>query len=261
MQTISSTEGTDSSCLQWNLPIIPSPKLPLFTLIFECVLVLAFHKERETAQTWTGIVNMLYRVAGRPLFMQLLPCVLEDNGAPFSDPVMTENARAENNPYKLIPRTKVFYCDPLCATQKPRIERVHEELRRILIKGTNFDLIDQDEVCLALSHVNSNSRASLGNSTPYAEFVKEYGCEGRRFLERLGIARIPANEVTLDPYLLGKKFRRQPQAASSRCAHHLSRHAIAPDELGILQYGDQDSPHHAPRHEAAEQPGVGHVPV
>lgn len=43
--------------------------------------------------------------------------------------------------------------------------------------------------------VNSYSRASLGNSTPYDEFVKEYGYEGRKFLERLGIARIPANEV------------------------------------------------------------------
>ena len=70
----------------------------LFTLIFECGLMLAFHKERETAQTWTGIVNMLYRVAGRPLFMQLFPAILEDNGAPFSDPVMTENARARTTP-------------------------------------------------------------------------------------------------------------------------------------------------------------------
>ena len=105
-------------------------------------------------------------------------------------------------------RTKVFYCDPYCATQKPRIERVHEELRRILIKGTNFDLIDQDYVSLVLSHVNSYSRASLDNSTPYDEFVKEYGYEGRRFLERLGVVNIHANEVTLDPYLLGKKFKR-----------------------------------------------------
>ena len=80
--------------------------------------------------------------------------------------------------------------------------------QRILVKGTNFDLIDQDDVCMVLSHVNSYSRSSLDNSTPYDEFVKEYGYEGRKFLERLGIARIPANEVTLDPYLLGKKFKR-----------------------------------------------------
>lgn len=48
----------------------------------------------------------------------------------------------------------------------------------------------------------------LGNSSPYDEFVRTYGYEGRQFLSRLGIAKIPANEITLDPYVLGKKFKR-----------------------------------------------------
>ena len=180
----------------------------LFTIDFPCQLMMAFHKERETAQTWTGIVNMLYRLAGRPLFMKLFPAILEDNGAPFSDPVMTENARADNNPYRLVPRTKVFYCDPYCATQKPHVERNHEELRRILLKGTSFNALDQDDINVALSHVNSYTRASLGNSTPYDEFARTYGYEGRQLLDHLGIVKIPANEVTLDPYVLGKKFKR-----------------------------------------------------
>ena len=183
----------------------------LFTLVFECGLMPAFHRERETAQTWTGIANMPYRVAGRPLFMQLFPVILEDNGAPFSDPVMTENARAENNPCRLIPRTKVFRCDPHCATQKPHVEGNHEEMRRIPIRGTSFDTLDRDDVNLVLSHVNSYSRASLGDSTPHDEFVKTYGYDGRKFLDRLGIARIPANEVTLDPYVLGKRFKRHAE--------------------------------------------------
>ena len=38
--------------------------------------------------------------------------------------------------------------------------------------------------------------------------MKTNGYHGRKFLDRLGIARIPANEVTLDPYVLGKKFKR-----------------------------------------------------
>ena len=180
----------------------------LFTVQFPCQFMMAFHKERESAQTWTGIVNMLYRLAGRPLFMRLFPAVLEDNGAPFTDPVMTENARADDNPHRLVPRTKVFYCDPYCATQKPHVERNHEELRRILLKGTSFNALDQDDVNVALSHVNSYTRASLGNSTPYDEFVRAYGHEGRRLLDRLGIVKIPANEVTLDPYVLGKRFKR-----------------------------------------------------
>lgn len=180
----------------------------LFTIQFPCELMMAFIKDRETAQTWTGIVNMLDRVAGRPFFRRLFPAVLEDNGSPFTDPRMTENARAVNNPYKLIPRTKVFCCDPYCATQKPHVERNHEELRRILLKGTSFNALDQEDVNVVLSNVNSYTRASLGNSTPYDEFAKTYGLEGRRLLARLGIVKIPANEVTLDPYVLGKKFKR-----------------------------------------------------
>ena len=180
----------------------------LFTIQFPCQLMMAFHKERETAQTWTGIVNMLYRTAGRPLFTKLFPVILEDNGAPFSDPAMTENARADNNPHRLVPRTKVFFCDPYCATQKPHVERNHEELRRILPKGTSFNSLDQDDINVVLSHVNSYTRASLGNSTPYDEFVKAYGPEARRLLDMLGIVKVPANEVTLDPYVLGKKFKR-----------------------------------------------------
>ncbi len=188
----------------------------LFTLIFECALVLAFHKERETAQTWTGIVNMLYRVAGRPLFMQLFPAILEDNGAPFSDPVMTENARADNNPLRLIPRTRVFYCDPYCATQKPHVERNHEEIRRVLTKGASFDALTQDDINLMLSHVNSSPRPSLEGRSPYDEFVSFHGERGRTFLEKLGVRRINAEDIVLDPILLGPKFKQEANRAILR---------------------------------------------
>ena len=73
------------------------------------------------------------------------------------------------------------------------------------------DRTDLDDVNLVLSHVNSYSRASLGDSTPSDEFVKTYGYDGRRFLDRLGVVKIPANEVTLDPYVLGKRFKRHAE--------------------------------------------------
>ena len=174
--------------------------------------MMAFHKERETAQTWTGIVNMLYRLAGRPLFMTLFPAILEDNGAPFSDPVTTENARADNNPYRLVPRTKVFYCDPYCATQKPHVERNHEELRRILLKGTSFNALDQDDVNVVLSHVNSYTRASLGNSTPYDEFARTYGYEGRQLLDRLPRERGDARPIRARQEVQATRRPHHPQA-------------------------------------------------
>ena len=88
------------------------------------------------------------------------------------------------------------------------MERNHEEPRRTLLKGTSFDGLDQEDVNVVLSHVNSYTRASLGNSTPYDEFIRTYGDDGRRLLDMLGIVKITADEVTLDPYVLGKKFKR-----------------------------------------------------
>ena len=46
--------------------------------------------------------------------------------------------------------------------------------------------------------------------------MKEFGEEGKAFLEKLGIVRIPANEVTLCPFLLGSKFRRIANKAVMR---------------------------------------------
>ena len=72
--------------------------------------------------------------------------------------------------------------------------RLHIELRRIFEKGMPFDSIEQQHVNLAMSHINS--------------LTEEFGEDGRLFLEKLGIVRIPANQVTLHPFLLGAKFQK-----------------------------------------------------
>ena len=56
--------------------------------------------------------------------------------------------------------------------------------------------------------MNSYSRGVLGGKTAYETFVERFGEEGRVFLDKLGIVKVPANEVTLDPILLGAKFKR-----------------------------------------------------
>ena len=95
---------------------------------------------------------MLWELAGPKLFRRLFAVVLPDNGPEFSDPKIIEKYRPDpvHNSTKLVPRgIKVFFCDPYCSSQKPHVERVHIELRRI-----------------------------------------------------------PANEVTLHPFLLGERFQR-----------------------------------------------------
>ena len=47
-------------------------------------------------------------------------------------------------------------------------------------------------------------------------FVEEFGDEGKRFLDRLGIVRIPQDQVTLHPFLLGRKFQKAADRAVLR---------------------------------------------
>ena len=83
-------------------------------------------------------------------------------------------------------------------------------------KGAPFDSLRQGHVNLALSHVNSLTRDTLGGGTAYDAFVKEFGDEGRRFLDALGIRRIPAGQVTLHPFLLGQKYQQAADRAVLR---------------------------------------------
>ena len=189
----------------------------LFTMIFtDCELALAFLREQKTSQTCTRIFNMLWSVAGPDLFRTLFEHILTDNGPEFSEPGMIEKCRPdpEHNPTKLVPRgVRVWFADPYCSSQKPHIERFHNELRRILQKGTSFDPLTQEQICLALSHLNSYPRESLGGRTPYDVFAEKHGVEGRAFLDALGIVRIPSNQVTLHPFLLGQKYQRAADRA------------------------------------------------
>ena len=191
----------------------------LFTMFLPGGLMIAFLRDRKTPGTCTRLFNMLWSVAGPDLFRKLFSVILTDNGGEFSDPEAVENFRpdAEHNPAKLLPRgIRLFYCDPYCSSQKPHVEREHREERRILTHGVPFDTLDQDDINLVCSHVASYTRPALANATPYDSFAAKFGEAGRAFLDRLGIVRIPGNEVTLDPILLGTKFKRRADEAILR---------------------------------------------
>lgn len=189
----------------------------LFTMIFpESGLALGFLRDAKTSQTCTRIFNMLWDSAGPQLFRRLFAAILTDNGTEFSDPGMIENYRPDpdHNPTKLLPRgVKVWFADPYCSSQKPHIERFHLDLRRILQKGTSFNMLDQNGVNFAFSNLNSYPRESLGGKAPYDLFVAQHGDAGKSLLDKLGIRRIPAAQVTLHPFLLGQKYQRAADRA------------------------------------------------
>lgn len=184
----------------------------LYTMIFpETGLSLAFIRNSKTKQTTVRLFNMLWEMAGKSLFQKLFAAILTDNGGEFANPYMIENWRPDqiHNPTRIESRgIRVWFTDPYSPTQKPHIERVHEEFQRILQKGVSFNSLTQESVDLVMSHINSYTRLSIFNKTPWELFVDRYGSEGRDFLAKLNIHKVQPNDVTLRPNLLGETFEK-----------------------------------------------------
>ena len=154
----------------------------------------------KCAQHVADAFNWMWRALGNAAFRMLFPAVLADNGTDLSNPLAIGTSPGDGTR-----RTRVSYTRPYTATDKAHVERNHEYIRRVVLKGESFDSLSQTQVDLMMSHVNSYVRASLMDDdshpcrTPYERFAFEYGEEIAR---RLGIVPIPLREVTLRPKLL-----------------------------------------------------------
>ena len=134
----------------------------LLTFFFrKCSLMLAFIIESCTQIYVKEIVDELYEMLGAEAFKRSFPVILTDNGSEFKNPEALEYDANGNQ------RTKVFYCDPMASYQKPHIEKNHEYIRYILPKGKSFNKLTQEQITLAINHINSTARASLNGHTPF----------------------------------------------------------------------------------------------
>lgn len=172
----------------------------LFTLIFvNCSFILAFLCDHNNAATISSKIESLYEGLGKGLFTKLFPVLLTDNGSEFSQPSALELAPDGSQ------RTNVFYCDPYASYQKGVIERNHEFIRLILPKGTSFDHLTQKQINLLLSHINSYSRPSLQDKTPYEMFEFLYGKQALCSLMALcQLSVISPDDIILSPLLLSE---------------------------------------------------------
>lgn len=168
----------------------------LLTLMFtSCDFMLAFIRDRNTSQSVIDTFDWLYELLGAQIFKTLFPLLLTDNGSEFSNPLKLEFDKNGNK------RTMIFYCDPYSSFQKPHVEVNHEFIRRVLPKGKSFDNLEQSDINLMMSHINSYSRDKLGNKSPLDVFSFLYG---RRTLNKLGISKILPNNIIHKPELLKK---------------------------------------------------------
>ncbi len=170
----------------------------LLTLQFEFGLMLAHLRDTNNSQSVIDYFDMLEHEFGLDNFRKMFPVILTDNGSEFSNP-----SAIETSPYSNKQRTRVFFCDPYASWQKGKVENNHTNLRRILPKRTSFNNLSQNDINLALSHLNSYMRKSYDDIPGITRFNNIFD---NNILEKLNINLISPDDVTLNPELLGGKI-------------------------------------------------------
>ena len=167
----------------------------LLTLLFrKSNFMLAFLLKEKTTEEVGRVFTWIKSRLGIELYKQAFACVLTDNGSEFADPEVIE---IDDETGERICR--VFYCDPGKSGQKGKIEKNHVELRKVFPKSVFFSIYSQDDIDLALSHVNSEPRALLNRNCP--------GVVAKAFLDSKVITLnnyhfVKPDEVILHPDLL-----------------------------------------------------------
>lgn len=168
----------------------------LLTMFFRnSKLMLAFLLKDKTSNSVLSIFNWLESILGNTLFEKTFPVILTDNGSEFSNPISLEFNEDG------IGRTRIFFCNPAASYQKGAIEKNHEFIRYIIPKGTSMDNLTQAHITKMIKHINSLTRPSLNNSTPYdlANILLD-----KKVLKKLNLVKVPANEIQLTKNLLKK---------------------------------------------------------
>ena len=156
----------------------------------------AFIRDHNNSASVISVFDSLDETLGRELFMKLFKVLLADNGSEFSNP-----AKIECDEGGAL-RTRLFYCDPQASYQKGSAERNHEFIRMFIPKGKSLDGFTQADISLMMDHINSYTRESLGDRSPYDMFEFLYGSEA---LDLLGCHRISPNDVTLNRSIFRKE--------------------------------------------------------
>lgn len=177
----------------WNASDILS--LHLVACAFQLYLKKAVKSSPAPVVAWLDVIE---RELGSPeAFEEVFGVLLVDRGAEFDDwegmerSCLIEGAR----------RCRVFYCDARSSNQKSQAERNHERLRRMLPKGrSDFDELSVWDVAVCCSHVNSYPLAR--KSGAFRPIEAAATVIPQHLLDALGIERVPADEVTLKPYLM-----------------------------------------------------------
>lgn len=153
-------------------------------------------EDKTAAETARKVCALKERMSAENIrFGDVFPLLLTDNGGEFANiSAFTTDSDGEVE-------TSLFFCDPYCSSQKPRVEKNHTLFRDIVPKGESFDAFTQETVNLIFSHVNNVRRKSLNGKSPFEIFSFTYG---EKVASILGVSYIPAGDVIQSPKLLKK---------------------------------------------------------
>lgn len=153
---------------------------------------------KTAAEVAQAIIDLKTKFALLHLhFSSSFPVILTDNGGEFANVFAIENGLDGTK------ESSLFFCDPYCSYQKPRVEKNHTLFRDIVPKGESFDGFTQDTVNLIFSHVNSVKRELLNGKSPYDIFAFTFGTD---VASALGVIPIPPELVIQSPRLLKQFF-------------------------------------------------------
>jgi len=132
-----------------------------------CNFMFGLLLDNKTAAETTLKVRALKEsmLAGGVRFGDVMPLFLTDNGGEFA------NVAAFTADIDGVVESSVFFCDPYCSSQKPKVEKNHTLFRDIVPSGESFDHFTQETVDLIFSHVNSVKRKILNAKRKFPDLT------------------------------------------------------------------------------------------
>lgn len=167
----------------------------LLTILFRSSnFMLAFLRDKNSSDSVIRCLDHIQHRIGHARYRTLFNVSLTDNGSEFKNADRIEHGQLGAQ------RCHLFYCDSRASQQKGRLEKNHEYIRKYFPQGTSFNTLNQEDVNLMMSHINSVRRDSLDGRSPFDMLSRAE----RKDMEKLGIRPISADEVILSPKLFIK---------------------------------------------------------
>lgn len=167
------------------------PFIQTFQFVEYDIMIAFLHKEKTAEAMVSGVRQLKERLGD--CFDEMVNIIKTDRGSEFVNAEAMEKLGCQ-----------VFYCDPMCSSQKPHVENNHIMLRWILPKKTDLTklgLRTQEDLDLIFSHINSYPRESLRGKSAI-DLLMFY--KGEQVLEKFHLKKIPNDEILLRPALIKK---------------------------------------------------------